>query len=53
MFKKAYDFCISGASNIIRKSENFAHLKSLINIALKQLQSAHAVPYYLNELVEG
>ncbi len=42
-----------GANHYIRKSENFAHLKSLINIALTQLQSAHVVPYYLNELVEG
>ncbi|GAB2768863.1 hypothetical protein GCM10027275_09380 [Rhabdobacter roseus] len=44
-----------GADFYIRKSENFANLKRLIQIALKQLNAPNtveAVPYYLNQLVE-
>jgi len=41
-----------GADLYIRKSENFAHLKDLIKIALQQIHSSVTVPYYLNKLVE-
>jgi CheY-like chemotaxis protein len=42
-----------GANLYIRKSENFMHLKRLINIAFRHLESSQTVPYYLNDLVEG
>ena len=41
-----------GANLYIRKSENFNQLQDMIRIALHQIHSSVAVPYYLNQLVE-